>query len=392
MSSPADPDPRIVLVETSAAVPGLFSFGAWDALRGAAVVHARDPEGHPSAPYLYHAGIGIEPLAPASVPASGMDLLAPGVPSERGLARTLCDVAEERGEVVYLLGPADDELGRTVGIEAARRHIEVEFVFLAELPPGAELLRLAGVMRRLRDADDGCPWDLEQDHRSLARYLVEETYELLDAVDRDDDRDLREELGDVLLQVVFHAQIAADRRAFTIDDVAAGISEKLERRHPHVFGDTEVSSAADVQANWDDLKQQEKGRAGPFEGVPMALPALQLTTDLQRKAAKLGFDWDGPDGPAAKVREELDEVLAVADGEGAEAEAEAEIGDLLGAVVALARQLGIDPEAAARRAAARFRSRFEGVLELASSRGLEPGELEPEQWESLWREAAERFG
>lgn len=368
--------------------PGLLSFGAWEALRGADVVLARDPEAHPSAPYLYHAGVELLPLAAPSVAAGGMDLLAPGAPSERGRARALCDAAEADGEVVYLLGPDDGELGRTVGIEAARRHVEVEFVFLAELPPGAEMLRLAGVMRRLRDPRDGCPWDLEQDHRSLARYLLEETYELLDAIDRDDDHDLREELGDVLLQVVFHAQVAADRRAFTIDDVAAGIAEKLERRHPHVFGDVEVGSAADVQANWDELKRAEKGRDGPFEGVPMALPALQLTTDLQRKAAKLGFEWTDVADVTAKVREELDEVAAASGPE----EREAEIGDLLAAVVALARAHGVDAESAARRAAGRFRHRFETVLGLAATRDLEPRELDAGSWLALWQEAKDGTG
>lgn len=384
----ADGQARIVLVETAEVAPGLLSFGAWEALKGASRVLVRDPEGHPSAPYLYHADIALEPLERPAVSAGGMDLLAPGAPSERGAARALCDAAEAEGEVVYLLGPDDGALGRTVGVEAAKRHIEVEFVFLAELPPGAELLRLAGVMRRLRDPRDGCPWDLEQDHRSLARHLIEETYELLDAIDRGHDEDLREELGDVLLQVVFHAQVAADRRAFTIDDVAAGIADKLERRHPHVFGDVEVSSAADVQANWDDLKRAEKGRQGPFEGVPMALPALQLTTDLQRKAAKLGFDWADVADAVAKVREELDEVAAAPDDDAREAE----IGDLLGAVVALARTHGIDAEAAARRAAARFRTRFEQVLELAAARELDPGELDRAGWLELWDEAKQRLG
>lgn len=389
-ASPGPSTPaRVVLVESSSALPGLLPFPAWDALARAEVVLVRDIESHPSASHLYYAGMDLEQLVPERPAAGGMDLMRPGSPTDRGLATALLDRAEELGPVVYLLGPGDEGFGRVVGVEAAKRHVELEFVFLAELPPGTELLRLVQVMRRLRDPERGCPWDLEQDHRSLATYLVEETYELLDAIDRGHDLDLREELGDVLLQVVFHAQIAADRRAFTIDQVAAGIADKLERRHPHVFGDVDVADAEEVKANWDQLKAAEKSdREGPFEGVPMALPALQLMHDLQRKGAKLGFRWADVEGPAAKLREELDEALAA---QGAE-EREQEVGDLLAAAVAVARHLDVDPEAALRRAARRFRTRYEGMLELAAERGQDPATLDAEAWLGLWAEAKARHG
>ncbi|MBW3663130.1 MAG: nucleoside triphosphate pyrophosphohydrolase [Actinobacteria bacterium] len=257
---------------------------------------------------------------------------------------------------------------------------EVELVFFAQQPRGTELLRLVEVEQRLRDPDGGCPWDLEQDHSSLRPYLLEEVYELLEAIDSGSDLAIREELGDVLLQVVFHAQIASDRGTFTIDDVARAITEKLVNRHPHVFGDVEVADAAEVKRNWDELKQAEKGRRGPFEGVPEALPALVLAEKLQRRAAKLGFDWREASEPAARVREELDELADAAD----RASREEELGDLLGAVVGLARHLDLDAEQALRRAAAKFRRRFEAVHAAAeqdpgAAEGLDRG-----AWLALW--------
>ncbi|MFP5308735.1 MAG: nucleoside triphosphate pyrophosphohydrolase [Actinomycetes bacterium] len=404
MTAGADREPRVVVVETSPVAPGLLPFAAWEALTASDLVLARDPEGHPSRPWLYQAGVelgGLEPAGPVAL--AGIDLMQAGSPTDRALARALCDAAggpaaarDEAGgvppgrQVAYLRGPDDgEELIRAIGMEAAKRHVEVEFVFLAELPQGTELLRLVEVERRLRDPETGCPWDLEQDHATLGRYLVEEAHELLHAIDTGDDTDIREELGDVLLQVVFHAQVAADRRAFTIDDVARGIADKLVRRHPHVFGDVEVADAAEVTANWEELKAAEKPeREGPFDGVPMSLPALQLAEDLQRKAARTGFRWDDLDGPVAKVREELDELLAAEDVEAREAE----LGDLLLAVVAVGRQLEVEPEAALRRASTRFRTRVEGMLDLARQRGVDTTELDADAWLALWDEARERHG
>lgn len=373
--------PRLVLVESSDVLPGLLPFPAWDALATADVVLVRDSETHPGASHLYYAGIDLEQLRPAAVETRGLDLMQPGSPHERALAKALVEAALERGTAVYLLGPEDAGFGRVVGLEAARDgEVEVEFVFLSTAPRGLEVLRLVEVMGRLRDPDGGCPWDLEQDHASLARYLVEETYELLDAIETGDDEHLQEELGDVLLQVVFHAQVASDRRVFTIDEVARGIADKLVRRHPHVFADGDATTPEEVQTNWDRLKQAEKNRSGPFEGVPGQLPGLMLAEELQRKAAKLGFDWRDADEPTTRVHQELHELAAA----GTAQEREEELGDLLGAVVGLARHLGVEPEQAMRRAAGKFRRRFEAVLDEAAGRGLEPAGLDRAAWLDLW--------
>jgi XTP/dITP diphosphohydrolase len=373
-------DPTVVLVETDAGLPGLLPFQAWDALGTADVVLLRDPEAHPSAPHLHFAGLDLEPLEPVQLERGDLDLTRPGDPADRRLAKALVERAAADGRVVYLLGPDDGGLPVAVGSASQGRGVDVELVFLAQQPPGVEVLRLADVMRRLRDPETGCPWDLQQDHGTLVRYLVEETYELVDAIESGHDADILEELGDVLLQVVFHAQVAADRRAFTIDDVARGIADKLERRHPHVFGDGSAATAEEVQANWDELKQTEKGRAGPFDGVPEALPGLVLLETLQRKAAKRGFRYDELAAPVAKVREELDEVVAATDDDAREIE----VGDLIGAVVALARQVDVDPDAAARRAARRFRTRFELTLRELERRELDPATVGAGTWLEVW--------
>jgi MazG family protein len=384
--SVADPtaagSPRVVLVETSDALPGLLPFQAWDALGTAGVVLLRDAEAHPAAPHLYFAGLDLETLAPATLDRADLDLSQPGDPTDRRLAKSLLERATAAGEVTFLLGPDDRQLPVVLGSMASARDAEIELVFLAQEPEGTELLRLVQVMRRLRDPEDGCPWDLEQDHTTLTGYLVEEAYELIDAIERGHDVDLQEELGDVLLQVVFHAQVARDRRAFTIDDVARGIAEKLLRRHPHVFADTDVADAAEVSANWDEIKAAEKAREGPFEGVPAAMPGLLLLETLQRKAAKRGFDWSDAQGPAQKVRDELDEVLRAADA----THREEELGDLLGAVVSLARHLDVDPEAAARAAGTKFRDRVEGMLRHARAEGLDVGGLDADGWLRLWEQ------
>lgn len=353
-----DDGPRVVLVETSDALPGLLPFQAWDALGTADVVLLRDAEGHPAAPHLYFAGLDLETLAPATLERGDLDLSLPGDPTDRRLAKALLERAATDGEATFLLGPEDRQLSVVLGSMAAPRDAEIELVFLAQEPAGTELLRLVQVMRRLRDPDDGCPWDLEQDHRSLTGYLVEEAYELIDAIEREHDVDLQEELGDVLLQVVFHAQVARDRGAFAIDDVARGIAEKLLRRHPHVFADTEVADAGEVQANWDEIKAAEKARDGVFEGVPAAMPGLLLLETLQRKAAKRGLPGADGDAPADEVAAKAAEARAADDADARERA----IGELLTAAVALARDLDVDPEAAARRAGAGFRDRVERMV------------------------------
>ena len=376
-----DPPHRTVaLVETSDALPGLLPFQAWDVLGNAEVIFVRDAETHPSGVHLYMAGLDLVTLEPAVLERGDLNLSRPGSPEDRRLAKALVAELDERGSAVYLLGPEDVGVAPALAGMAAERDVEIELVLLAQQPAGTELLRLVAVMRQLRDPAAGCPWDLQQDHASLTRHLVEESYELIDAIERDHDVDVQEELGDVLLQVVFHAQIASDRSAFGIDDVARGIVEKLLRRHPHVFGDATAETAADVQANWDELKKVEKDRSGPFEGVPDALPGLHLLETVQRKAAKLGFDWDGPAAPRDRVGHELAELdEATSDEERTE-----ELGDLIGAVVGLARQLGVDPDVAARRAATKFRRRVDTMLVLAAERDLEVASLDRDAWLQLW--------
>jgi XTP/dITP diphosphohydrolase len=376
------PSRRVALVETSEALPGLLPFQSWDVLGTADVVLLRDPDSHPSAPHLYAAGLELERLEPAALERSDLDLTRPGAPEDRRIAKALARRAARDGQAVYLLGPEDERLAPALAGLAVEQDLEIELVFLAQQPAGTELLGLVEVMRRLRDPDGGCPWDLQQDHASLTRYLVEETYELIDAIETGQDTDLQEELGDVLLQVVFHAQVANDRRAFGIDDVARGIVDKLVRRHPHVFADGDARTPEEVQTNWDRLKTAEKARQGPFEGVPALLPGLHLLDTLQRKASKRGFDAADTADASEQVHARLAGLAAAASAE----HREAAYGELLAAVVSLGRQLGVDPETAARGAGRRFRARFEAVVRLAAERELDPDELDRDGWWGLWTE------
>jgi XTP/dITP diphosphohydrolase len=382
----ATPSPRVALVETSDVLPALLPFQSWDVLGTAEIVLVRDVEAHPSAPHLHMAGLDLETLTPAQLERQDLDLTRPGAPDDRRLAKALVTRAvaavaadPDSGPVVYLLGPDDGGLAPALAGMAAQHDLEIELVFLAQQPEGTELLRLVEVMRRLR-APDGCPWDLEQDHTSLARYLVEETYELIDAIERDDDVDMQEELGDVLLQIVFHARIAGDRGSFGIDDIARGIAEKLIRRHPHVFAEGDASTAAEVEANWEELKAVEKSREGPFDGVPPAGPGLELLTTLQRKTSKLGFERSDPDEMLAEVRERLGQLVAAPDAD----TREAELGEVMASVVALARHLEVDAETAARRASRDFRARVEAMLTAVTAAGDDPRSLPPEAWQALW--------
>jgi MazG family protein len=373
---------RLVLVDTADELPGLLPLHAWSALMSSdlVVVGAGD---HPFLPHVDAAELRHEvvPSEASTKPLTRADLLGGLSPELKGRAEWIVDRARAAGEVVYLFGTADSEaFTRTLGMEAARAGVEVEVVYFGVAPRGLALLRLVRVMERLR-GPDGCPWDHEQDHASLARYAVEETYELLEAITRGQPDAIAEELGDVLLQVVFHAQIGADDGTFDIDRVATGIADKLERRHPHVFADTDVAGADEVVANWAELKAAEKPeRVGPFDGVPLAQPALELMTAYQRRAAKTGFDWPDDGGALADVRDELEEFATA----GTDAEREAELGDLLAAVVGLARRHGVDPELALRGSARRFRARFEAV---AAAAGRPLAELTDDQWLSLWAQA-----
>jgi ATP diphosphatase len=250
--------------------------------------------------------------------------------------------------------------------------------------------RLLGIMARLRDPSGGCPWDLEQDFRSIAPYTLEEAYEVADAIERGDLADLKEELGDLLLQVVFHAQMAREQGVFDFNDVVEGICDKLVRRHPHVFADVPVNSAAEQTEAWEQLKAQEKaarGRAGVLDDVPVGLPALTRASKLGRRASRAGFDWPDATGPRAKVDEELAELDASLAGAEAPELVEAEFGDLLFAMVNYARHLGIDPEAALRRSNEKFLRRFRHVERRAAEAGVDPQEAGLEQLDRWWEEA-----
>jgi tetrapyrrole methylase family protein/MazG family protein len=226
------------------------------------------------------------------------------------------------------------------------------------------LTQLVKVIHRLQEPD-GCPWDREQTHQSLARHLLEETHEALEAIDSGDPERLREELGDLLLQVVFHAEIGAREGAFDIDDVAHTVVDKLIKRHPHVFGDVKVSSADEVLVNWERIKAEEKGEHPVDHEIPPSLPALARASKVQRRAAGIGFDWRTREGALSKVREELDEL------ENAPPErVEEEMGDLLFAVASLGRRMNVDPETALRKATNRFAERFERMKSEAAAEGV----------------------
>src|SRR6185436_3669740 len=270
------------------------------------------------------------------------------------------------------------------------------------MKPSRDMARLLEIMAALRTPGTGCPWDLEQTFRTIAPYTLEEAYEVADAVARDDLADLREELGDLLLQVVFHARMAEEQRSFDFGDVVEAITSKLIRRHPHVFGDTRGLSPREVEGLWDRIKTEEKAekaaRHGPeraegaLAGVPVALPALTRALKLQAKAGKVGFDWNDPLAVLSKIREECDEIEAeIAAGE--RSKATAEVGDLLFAVVNLARHLDADPEATLRAANQKFARRFGSIEQALATRGKRPQESTLAEMDALWdaAKAAEKI-
>jgi len=247
---------------------------------------------------------------------------------------------------------------------------------------GERLLDLVRVQARLR-APDGCPWDLEQTHQTLARHLLEETHELLEAIDADDPDAIREELGDLLLQVTFHAQIASDEGRWDVDDVAQGLVEKLIHRHPHVFGQVQVSGADEVLVNWEKLKAEEKGERAIEDDIPASLPALARAGKVQRRAAGWGFEWRTLESAIGALREEVDELAEATDQD----DAEEEIGDVLFATVAVARRLGVDAESALRRTIRGFADRYERFTAIVKERGLDLDAMSEAEVRALFREA-----
>jgi tetrapyrrole methylase family protein/MazG family protein len=271
-------------------------------------------------------------------------------------------------------------------------HDHLTSVWVPALPPNRRrpgFDRLVDVMARLR-APDGCPWDREQTHASLRRYVIEETYEVVEAIDADDPDKLCEELGDLLLQVVFHAQLAAEEGLFDVDDVSAGITEKLIRRHPHVFGNVKVADAAEVLTNWQAIKATEKGneaRTSILDGIPASLPALMRALEVSKRAVRVGFEWPDTGSVLRKVDEELAELRTeIAAGAPSPRLAD-ELGDLLFTVVNVARRLGIDPEEALREQIGKFGRRFRHIEARAAAGGRALDSLTLDEMEALWQEA-----
>lgn len=269
------------------------------------------------------------------------------------------------------------------------------------MEPSRDIQRLIEIMAALRAPVTGCPWDLDQTSRSIAPYAIEEAHEVVDAIERDDPVDLAEELGDLLLQVVFHARIAEEAGQFDFGTVVEHITKKMIRRHPHVFGDGEARTSGMVKEAWARIKAEEKAERhaarlaagidaptpGFLDDIPIALPSLMRAVKLQEKASKVGFDWNDPKAVIAKIREEVDEIEAEIDAGSPQDRFEDELGDILFAAANLARHLRVDPDAALRRTNAKFRKRFKVIEDTlaASGRTLESASLQ--EMEAIWQSA-----
>ena len=261
------------------------------------------------------------------------------------------------------------------------------------MKPSRDIAGLIEIMAALRDKETGCPWDLEQDFATIAPYTIEEAYEVADAIARNDMGDLRDELGDLLLQSVYHARLAEEAGAFAFPDIVEAVTTKMIRRHPHVFGDADARAAGAAKGFWEKAKAEEKqargtAPAGVLDGITAGLPALMQALKLQEKASTVGFDWNDPKAVLAKLREELGEIEA----ELAEAPASAErvaeeVGDLLFAVVNLARHLKVDPDQALRRTNVKFTRRFGAIEDALAAQGRSPKDASLDEMEELWQRA-----
>ena len=263
--------------------------------------------------------------------------------------------------------------------------------------PKDPLARLLAVMAWLRDRQHGCPWDIDQTFKTIAPYTIEEAYEVADAIERDDMPALKEELGDLLLQVVYHSQMASEAGAFRFEDVAAAIADKMVDRHPHVFGDLKIADADAQTVSWEARKAAERARkggadpAGALDGVARALPALLRAEKIQKRAARVGFDWKTIGPVIDKIEEELGELRSELEaGKTDPARITDELGDVLFAVANLARHCKVDPEAALRSTNDKFEKRFRYVEQQLSLRGKKPVEATLEEMEALWQEAKTR--
>jgi ATP diphosphatase len=258
------------------------------------------------------------------------------------------------------------------------------------MTPSRDIGRLLEIMAALRSPDTGCPWDLAQNFSTIAPYTIEEAYEVADAIARDDLANLKEELGDLLLQVAFHARMAEEQGAFDFGGVVEAITEKLVRRHPHVFGDERSETPHAVAGLWDRIKAQEKAARGEVQnegalaGVPVALPALTRALKLQAKASTVGFDWNDPRAVLRKIREEADEIEAALTGGEPDAAVAAEVGDLLFAGVNLARHMHADPEAVLRQTNRKFERRFASIERALAAQGKSPQDATLAEMDALW--------
>lgn len=266
--------------------------------------------------------------------------------------------------------------------------------------PQSSIHRILDIMASLRDPETGCPWDIKQDFKSIAPYTLEEAYEVVDAIETGDMEHLRDELGDLLLQVVFHSRMAEEAKSFTFDDVVNAIADKMERRHPHVFGAKAEVTSEQVKQNWEDIKAQERAAKSDtmeavspslLDDVPMALPAMTRAVKLQKRAARIGFDWTEPEPIFDKLEEEISELreaMALKDADAIEDE----LGDVLFVVANIARHLRLDPETALRRGNAKFSRRFQQVEQQARAQSTNMSDFSLDDLESFWQraKAAER--
>lgn len=291
-------------------------------------------------------------------------------------------VVAERTADAYRLTLSTIESLHDVRVSWAESTLYVPPVRIAPPTGFDELVRIMALLR----APDGCPWDREQTHMTLRRHLLEEAHEAVAAIETGDDAELADELGDVLLQVVFHAQIAAEEGSFDIRDVADAIVTKLRRRHPHIFGDARADTSAEVMHRWDRIKREEKAGQGILDGIAHTLPALSYADKISRRAVSVGFEWETVDDVWEKVHEEIDELKACDHGT---PEAEDEVGDVLFSVVNVARKMGIDPEQALRGTCEKFRRRFAEMERAAAAEGRDLASMDLDEMEALWRLAKE---
>jgi tetrapyrrole methylase family protein/MazG family protein len=330
-------------------------------------------------------------------PAVATGVFSPQVAGDLKLTLQRVYPAEHTLHVVHHPALADERVEQRKLAELDRGRLEFDHLTHVVIPPVVGYAptgsphTLRAIVARLRAPEIGCPWDLEQTHRSLIPYVIEETYEVVDAIEEGATAGLADELGDLLLQVALHAEVADQSDEFDWNDVVRLLSEKLVRRHPHVFGEVEVSSASDVVRNWDQLKAAERVHQPPpesaLDGVPKSLPQLKRAAELARKAGKAGFDWPTRQGTLDKVREELAELLAAT----SLAERREELGDLLYILAKLAGQEGVDPEEALRAANRKFATRFAALEQIARERGWANLSARPlADLESAWSEAKRR--